>query len=126
MERHHVAGDLREYFAVNQDIHGFILTCSRNRALKATHDSVLARVKRARFFALSSRARWDQSVEEHRAVMHALRARDAAAAGKLLAAHVQRTGHVVNDILHADRSSGPWSISPAGRSSQTSVVAGLR
>ncbi|MDQ4060907.1 MAG: GntR family transcriptional regulator [Pseudomonadota bacterium] len=101
MERHHDAGELREYFELNQQIHSFIIACARNGPLKSTHDALMARVERARFFALSSQERWDESVEEHRAIMRALAARDSDRAGRLLAHHVQRTGQVVNDALHA-------------------------
>lgn len=101
MERHYDAGELRHYFDLNQQIHAFIIACARNSMLKATHDSLMARVERARFFALSSKSRWDESVEEHRAIMQALATRDSDKAGRLLAHHVQRTGQVVNDTLHA-------------------------
>jgi DNA-binding GntR family transcriptional regulator len=107
MERHHDAGELREYFELNQQIHLFILACARNGALKSTHDALMARVERARFFALSSRERWDESVEEHHAIMQALAARDGDKAGRLLALHIERTGQVVNDALHAEGASGP-------------------
>jgi DNA-binding GntR family transcriptional regulator len=102
MERHHDAGELREYFELNQQIHGFILGCARNGALKATHDALMARVERARFFALSSRKRWDESVEEHRQIMQALTVQDGDRAGRLLGHHIMRTGQVVNDTLHPD------------------------
>jgi DNA-binding GntR family transcriptional regulator len=101
MERLHDIGKLRDYFELNQQIHGFIVTCSRNRALKATHDSLLSRAERARFFALSSQGRWDESVQEHRALLAALKQRDAERAGRLLAHHVIRTGIVVREILNS-------------------------
>jgi DNA-binding GntR family transcriptional regulator len=101
MERHHDAGELREYFDLNQQIHAFILGCARNGALKSTHAALMARVERARFFALSSRERWDESVDEHRQIMEALASRDGDRAGRLLAHHIMRTGEVVNDALHA-------------------------
>jgi DNA-binding GntR family transcriptional regulator len=101
MERFHEAGELRDYFDLNQKIHDFIVACARNNALKATHESLMARVERARFLALSSRARWDESVREHVEILQALENREGERAGKLLAHHVQRTGQVVNDALHA-------------------------
>jgi DNA-binding GntR family transcriptional regulator len=101
MERLHERGDLRGYFEVNQQIHGFVVACGGNRTLAATHDWLLARVERARFFALSARGRWDESVVEHRAILAALEGRDPAAAGRALSAHVQRTGAVVVEILRA-------------------------
>jgi DNA-binding GntR family transcriptional regulator len=101
MERHHQAGELRDYFEINQQVHGFIVDCARNSVLKAVHEQLLARVERARFFALSSAPRWDESAEEHRQILCALEARDAVRAGELLARHVRRTGEVVADFIHA-------------------------
>ena len=103
MERLHYTGKLRDYFELNQQIHGFIVACSRNRALKATHDWLLGRVERARLFALSSQSRWDESVQEHRALLAALKQRNADRAGRVLAQHVVRTGVVVREILDSRR-----------------------
>ena len=101
MERFHERGELRDYFEVNQQIHSFIVSCARNEAITATHQWLLARVERARFFALSARGRWDESVAEHRAILVALEARNSEAAGHALACHVQRTGAVVREIVRA-------------------------
>jgi DNA-binding GntR family transcriptional regulator len=102
MERHHDCGELREYFELNQQIHRFIVSCARNGPLRGTHEALLARVERARFFALSSQGRWEESVREHRDVLRALAERDGDKAGRLLAHHVHRTGDVVSEVLHAD------------------------
>jgi DNA-binding GntR family transcriptional regulator len=103
MERLHEAESLDDYFEINQQIHRFIVACAGNRALKATHDWLLSRVERARFFALSSQSRWDESVTEHRDILRAIEARNSAQAGKLLDRHVKRTGKVVCDTLLAAR-----------------------
>jgi DNA-binding GntR family transcriptional regulator len=102
MERYYHAGKLLDYFECNQQIHGFIVSCAKNNPLKATHGALLARAERARFLALSSQERWDQSVEEHRQVLEALENRDSERAGRLLADHVQRTGQVVSNVLEAE------------------------
>jgi len=99
MERCHAADELRDYFECNQQIHRFIVSCAKNTALQSTHDALLARVERARFFALSSHQRWDESVEEHRQILDALEIRDSAGAGQLLAQHVLRTGQAVSAFL---------------------------
>jgi DNA-binding GntR family transcriptional regulator len=103
MERFHDSGKLRDYFELNQQIHSFIVACARNGALKATHHWLLSRVERARFFALSSQDRWDESVQEHRDLLDALEARDADRAGRVLARHVVRTGVVVKEIFNKSR-----------------------
>jgi DNA-binding GntR family transcriptional regulator len=99
IERHHRRGELRDYFEVNQQIHGTIVGFARNSVLKASHDALLARVERARLFALSADGRWEESVQEHKQILAALKARDAALAGQLLAHHVRRTGDIVADTL---------------------------
>jgi DNA-binding GntR family transcriptional regulator len=99
IEWHHDRGELHDYFEANQQIHAAIVGFARNTVLKATHDALLPRVERARFFALSARGRWDESVREHRQILAALRAGDAERAGRLLDHHVRRTGEIVTDAL---------------------------
>ena len=99
IERHHGRGELRDYFEVNQQIHSAIVGFARNSVLKASHEALLARAERARFFALSAAGRSDESVDEHRQILAALRARDAERAGRLLGQHVRRTGEIVADTL---------------------------
>lgn len=101
IEWHHGRGELRDYFQTNQQIHSAIVGFARNAVLKATHEALLARAERARFFALSVLGRWDESVREHQEILAALRARDAARAGQALAHHVRRTGEIVAETLDA-------------------------
>jgi DNA-binding GntR family transcriptional regulator len=103
IERHHRRGELRDYFEVNQQIHGVIVDFARNSVLKASHDALLARVERARLFALSADGRWEESVREHRQILDALKARDAGRAGQVLAHHVRRTGEIVADTLMKEK-----------------------
>jgi DNA-binding GntR family transcriptional regulator len=97
IERHHGRGELRDYFEANHQIHSAIVGFARNSVLKASHEALLARAERARFFALAADGRWDESVHEHRQILAALRARDAEQAGRLLGQHVRRTGEIVAD-----------------------------
>ncbi|WP_312010210.1 GntR family transcriptional regulator [Bradyrhizobium cenepequi] len=102
IELHHDRGELREYFEVNQQIHSAIVGFARNAVLKATHDILLARVERARFFALAVHGRWDESVREHQDILAALKAGDADRAGQLLGHHVRRTGEIMAATLDSD------------------------
>jgi DNA-binding GntR family transcriptional regulator len=99
IEWHHGRGEMRHYFEINQQIHRAIVGFARNSVLKATHDVLLPRAERARFFGLSVLGRWDESVRDHQAILEALRAGDAARAGQLLGDHVRRTGEVVASAL---------------------------
>jgi DNA-binding GntR family transcriptional regulator len=107
MEAHHDNGKLEEYFRINQEIHGFIVACAKNGILRSTHDTLLARAERARYFALSSRTRWDDSVREHRQILKALKARDAEAASRALTLHVLRTGRAVSEQLRLREVTSP-------------------
>jgi DNA-binding GntR family transcriptional regulator len=99
IEWHHSRGEMRDYFEINQQIHRAIVGFARNSVLKATHDALLPRAERARFFGLSVLGRWEESVRDHQEILDALKARDAGRAGQLLGHHVQRTGEVVAGTL---------------------------
>lgn len=101
MERHYEAGERHEYFRLNQQIHNTIVSLAGNSVLEATHASLMVRVRRARYMAIQSPERWHESVQEHRAILHALEARDPAAAGELILNHVHRTGEVVKQFFVA-------------------------
>lgn len=95
MEACHDAGDLKPYFACNQEIHRLIVAGAHNKVLQSTHGFLHTRMSRARYFALFVPQRWSESVAEHRRIMDALRARDGARAGVELGAHVWRTGQII-------------------------------
>ena len=103
IERHHDHDELRDYFEVNQQIHSAIVGFARNSVLKGSHDALLARAERARFFALSAAGRWDESVRDHRQILAALKVGDGDRAGRLLGQHVRRTGEIVAETLTRER-----------------------
>jgi DNA-binding GntR family transcriptional regulator len=99
MEACHEAGDLKPYFACNQEIHRLIVAGAHNKVLQSTHAFLHTRMSRARYFALFAPQRWSESVAEHRRIMDALRARDAARAGAEMHAHVWRTGQIIAQVV---------------------------
>ncbi|HEY8337953.1 MAG TPA: GntR family transcriptional regulator [Tardiphaga sp.] len=107
MEAFHRDGLLDDYFVINGEIHGLIVKAARNAPLREAHETLLARAERARYLALGAERRWSNSVEEHAAILAALEIRDSDAAGRLLSAHVQRTGTALWEVLAKTKSSGP-------------------
>jgi DNA-binding GntR family transcriptional regulator len=99
MEKHHRDGRLDDYFAINGEIHGLIVRAAHNAPLREAHETLLSRAERARYLALGAERRWSNSVEEHAAILVALEARDGETAGRLLSAHVQRTGTALWEVL---------------------------
>lgn len=88
MLAHHARGELAGYFRCNQDIHLAIVEASGNATLAASYRSLNAHVRRARYMANLSQARWDQAVAEHGRILDALGRRDAAALQHLLRDHL--------------------------------------
>ena len=91
----HRAGRRRDYYLTNQAIHLRFAELSGNAILASTYANFAGRIRRARYLANLSDARWAESVREHAAFMMALKERDASAFGALLREHSQRTGQVV-------------------------------
>ena len=118
IEHHHDRGELRDYFETNQQIHATIVGFARNAVLKSTHDVLLPRAERARFFALSVQGRWDESVREHHDILAALKKKDGERAGRLLGHHVLRTGEIVaatlNEMNEAEKTKAPSKVRRKG------------
>ena len=99
MAAFHAEGRLDDYFSINGEIHGLIVRASRNNPLREAHETLLSRAERARYLALGADRRWSNSLEEHAAILTALEARDSERAGRLLGAHVLRTGMALREVL---------------------------
>ena len=95
IEQSHKARNRLAYFHENHELHVAIVRCSGNSAIVDIHGRLIARVRRARYQAILSDARWSASVEEHAQILAALARRDARRAGELMRQHVAHTGLVV-------------------------------
>ena len=93
--------DLRRYFDLNQQIHAAILACARNNTLAQQYGQVSAKIRRARFTANLSDARWAEAITEHDQILAALQARDGAALAHVLQTHLD---HKFKAVLEALRS----------------------
>lgn len=93
--------DLRRYFDLNQQIHAAILSCTRNATLAHLYEQVSARVRRARFTANLSDARWAEAITEHDQILAALKARDGVALGHVLHLHLDHKFKAVTEALNA-------------------------
>lgn len=108
MLMHHAKRDLAGYFRCNQRIHTLIVECSGNAPLAQTYRGLNAQVRRARYLANLSAARWEQAVREHEAIQAALDARDGARLGALLREHLaQKLVMVAAALAGAAESDAP-------------------
>lgn len=94
MLRYHAARRRSDYFRLNHRIHNAVVELAGNTVLTEVHAQLMTKIRRARFTAILSQERWDESVCEHENLMCALEARDPAA-GNILRDHVLATGKVV-------------------------------
>ncbi|MDN3522770.1 GntR family transcriptional regulator [Halomonas ramblicola] len=95
-------GDRDAYFALNQRIHALIVSGAKNPVLERTHRRLLGQLERARYLALDQLGRWEQSTEEHREILEALKARDGERAGRCLLAHIHHTGEAIAAVNRRD------------------------
>lgn len=91
--------DMARYFRTNQAIHEAILKAARNETLTSQYRALAVKVRRARYVANMSDARWKQAVEEHEQMLVALRARDAAALSEVMKRHLKNKMDTVKDWL---------------------------
>lgn len=99
MRARHREGDRPAYFALNERIHLAIAEGSSNATLERMQRSLDGRVRRGRYQANMSRARWDQAMAEHEQIADALGARDGARLGNLLRRHLENKLNALRDSI---------------------------
>ncbi len=111
IERHHAQmaqcyeqRDLKGYFSSNQEIHEAISAAAGNPTLTGMQSALAGRIRRARYLANMSDARWEEAVAEHEAMLKALRERDGTRLGAILRTHLENKCATVKDAIGRDRS----------------------
>jgi DNA-binding GntR family transcriptional regulator len=99
MLRHYREHDLSSYFQFNQRIHEAIMQAAGNPVLVNMYGTLSVRIRRARYMANLSQARWDQAVAEHEEILDALKARDGERLGRLLRDHLLHKADVIKAVL---------------------------
>lgn len=87
------------YFTLNQEIHRRIFDATANDTLINTYRSLAGRIRNARYVANMSEVRWRQAVEEHEAILDALRQRDGPRLAIILRDHLAHKCETVKDAL---------------------------
>ncbi|MGJ7457718.1 GntR family transcriptional regulator [Halomonas sp. RA08-2] len=85
---HYRNRELADYFRVNRQIHEGILAASHNEALLEMYSNLSQRVKRVRYSKQMTDAFWQQAVEDHEAMIEALKQRDGRRLGQILRDHL--------------------------------------
>jgi DNA-binding GntR family transcriptional regulator len=87
--------DMSAYFKFNQEFHDKIMGEVDNDKLTKILKNLGKQTLRFRFFALSTPGRLDQSMENHRLLLAALKSRDADRASELRFEHIRSGGEIL-------------------------------
>lgn len=101
MAEHHAKRERAPYFRLNEQIHDAIATAARNPTLRHMQTSLASRVRRARYFANISDARWDQAMAEHEDILAALQAREGKRLADILKRHLAHKLEAVSAALES-------------------------
>jgi DNA-binding GntR family transcriptional regulator len=101
MEQAHARHDLPTYYRVNRAIHERINEIAGNPILTHSFKSLNARLHALRFRSNLVQAKWDHAVEEHRAMIEALAARDGERLKDLLIRHLRAKQRAVLETMTA-------------------------
>lgn len=82
------AKDLEGYYKLNARIHELIMEMARNPTLTRSTRVLSERMRRARYELAMAPARWAQAVEEHQAMVDAIKKREGSRLGQLMRIHV--------------------------------------
>ena len=99
MVLHYRRRELAEYFQLNQAIHEKILLIADNPTLVAMHSGLEIRIRRARYLANTTDARWEMAVKEHEEILEALEQRDGPRLALILKQHLRNKCDKVKEAL---------------------------
>src|SRR6185369_10349221 len=112
METHCASGAVREFFAANVAFHELVVELSGNPKLQEVHHRLEGEIGRFQNRTLALRGSMDDSLTEHRAILAAVRLRDADRAAALPAERLQAT---LRDSAASDPSApGPSALDASG------------
>jgi len=102
MAQHYRNGHLIQYYRCNRAIHEAIIAATGNPVLSALYEQVTARIRRARYMTPMTPPRWVMALEEHEAILNALRRRDGIALSHILRTHLRHKRAEVMQAGFAD------------------------
>jgi DNA-binding GntR family transcriptional regulator len=97
MARHAAVEDAGEFFAANAAFHALFVERAENGYLRAIYHPLMDQMRRYLTPSLDLRGGMDRSIEEHGAILRAVRAGDGEEAARLLGEHI----HVPQRVLEA-------------------------
>lgn len=99
LERSHAEDNLEQYTRADEDLHNAIVALGDNSLVNSTYARVRSMNQQFRVFSLSDRTRFDDSLQEHRSIIHALVHGDTAEADRINRVHLELACQCIKDQL---------------------------
>ncbi len=103
LERSCAAGDMDKYVQADEELHIRIVELGGNSLVESTYDRVRSMNQQFRVLSLVSHQRFDESMEEHRRLIHALAVGDVSAAEEVLRVHLELARRTIKEQLMQGR-----------------------
>ncbi|MGQ9367845.1 GntR family transcriptional regulator [Azospirillum sp. ST 5-10] len=91
MRAFHAADRRADYFLANEAFHRRLAEIAGNGVLLGVHGGLASRLRRARYLANLTHARWAEAVDEHAEIIAALERRDGDGLARAMAEHMRAT-----------------------------------
>ncbi len=99
LEQTYSEKDLESYTVFDEDLHRFIVEMSENSLVGSTYERVRSMNQQFRVLSLSSQRRFEESLIEHRHIVHALAVGDFNGAERVLRTHLELACKTIKDRL---------------------------
>ena len=97
----YAARDRLPYYKMNQEFHSRLTALSKNTTLQEMQRNIQARLKRIRYIGNEKAEAWAGAVEDHEAMVAALKSIDGSLLGEAMAKHIKNTWNRVKDSVQA-------------------------
>lgn len=99
LERSCAHGDMEKYVQADEELHIRIVELGGNSLVESTYDRVRSMNQQFRVLSLTSHQRFDESMVEHRKLIHALAVGDVVTAEEVLRIHLELARRTIKEQL---------------------------
>lgn len=99
LEKSCAAGDMDRYVRSDEELHIRIVELGGNSLVESTYDRVRSMNQQFRVLSLTSHQRFEESMEEHRRLIHALAVGDVSTAEETLRVHLELARRTIKEQL---------------------------
>lgn len=99
LEQTYAAGDLEAYTRADEELHILIVSLGDNSLVSSTYDRVRSMNQQFRVLSLASHQRFEESLEEHRKLIHALVVGDVVTAEEAMRVHLELARRTIKEHL---------------------------